>query len=79
MTIVIVPARVYHGLLERWTTPTDRLIYRDRGVALPDGRVRFELDAAALELIEPFRLEGETYPEFLERLVALGETEGRLQ
>ncbi|MGY4295335.1 hypothetical protein ACVWXN_003430 [Bradyrhizobium sp. i1.4.4] len=78
MTTVIVPARVYYGLLEQWTTPTERLMYRERGKSLPDGRIRFELDDTAIELIEPFRLEGETYADFLERLVALGKT-GRSQ
>lgn len=30
MTTVIIPAKVYYSLLERWTTPTDRLIARER-------------------------------------------------
>lgn len=76
MTTVTLPSSVYYGFIERWTTPTDRLICIDRSEQLPGGMVRFELIPAAKELLDNFRLEGETYAECFERLFALGLTGG---
>jgi hypothetical protein len=66
-----LPAHIYYGLIERFTTPTDRLIANDRGIATPGGSIEFELDPCAQAAIDAHRLAGETYQDAIERLLAV--------
>lgn len=71
MKVALSP-QVYYGLLERFTTPTDRLVYRDRCKRLPDGRVEFELDADIAAEFDRRKLAGESYADYLARLLENG-------
>ena len=70
--IIALPGHVYHRLVERFTTPTDRLMYRDGSRTLPDGRVEFELDADIAAELDRRKLAGETYADYLARIVENG-------
>ena len=71
MTVVVtLSAELYHGFLERWTSPTERLMYPSRAEQLPDGRMRFKLPDEIIELMREFMLEGESVEDAIERLMA---------
>lgn len=74
--MITLPARVYYGLIERYTSSTDQLMHIDHGEKLPDGTVRFELQPAAAAVIEPLMLPEESFVDAIERLVEIAE--GRL-
>jgi hypothetical protein len=70
MPSVILPAHVHRRLIDDYTSPTDRLIYADRGERLADGSLRWEMPDDVAALLREFMLEGESYTDAIERLLA---------
>jgi hypothetical protein len=67
---VALPTAVYYGIIDAWTTPTERLIHSDSGTPLPGGLVEFELQEQLATELRLFMLDGESYADALERLLA---------
>lgn len=70
MVTVAVPASVYRRLIDKWTTPLERLRFSSGGKHLPGGTIRFLLDDSLAEAIRELMLPGESFADAIDRLTA---------
>jgi hypothetical protein len=68
--VVTLPAPIYHRLIEEWTSPTERLMQPSRAKHLANGRVQFNVPDAIAEMMREFMLDGESFQDAIERLLA---------
>lgn len=71
MRVVVLKAEVHRRIIDELTTPTERLIYPDRCKRLADGSVQWNMPDDAAAALQEFMLQGESYADAIERLLAV--------